>query len=164
MLNHYGNGLYVSNMVLELRCLWSQGIRHLQICQTVIPGKEKYAQTTNAWMSPEALPVWFHLCLLKNQKTKAQRSIKNSFYSLAPTETADSNWDQQNTELKTLVLFLGGYLCHWEKSLCWNAIGMVVVKCAWQRWSSSNRPHTCWNVLFLSLNWVVSLTVPSEAG
>lgn len=84
-------------------------------------------------MSPVALAMWLHLCLLKNQKTKAQRSIKENFYSLAPPETADSNWEQQNTELKTLVVFLGDYLCHWEKSLCWNAIGMIAIKDAWQR-------------------------------
>lgn len=83
-------------------------------------------------MSPVALPMWLHLCLLKNQKTKAPSSIKKDFYSLAPTETAVSNWDQQNPEFKTLVLFLGDDLNHWEKSLCWNAVGMIAIKDAWQ--------------------------------
>lgn len=120
MLNHCGNGFYASNIVFELWCLCKEWDT-CKCARLLSLGKKKNDQTTNAWMCPVALPMWSHLCLLKTQKTEAQRSIKKDFYSLAPTETADNNWEQQNTELKTLVLFLGDYLYHWEKNLCWNA-------------------------------------------
>lgn len=97
------------------------------------------------------------------RKRHKGRLRKTDFYSLAPAETADSNCDQQSAELKILVLFLGDCRYHWEKSLCWNTTGTIAIKDAWQRKSSSNRPHIGWNDLFLSWNWVVSLTVPIEA-